>query len=89
MESLTPRRSGVPLDHALPQPAPPGPLLLGSFIVAICRIGLSTANPAVMGLEVIGLLVVGCVLFSETLSLQKIAGIGLVMAGVLSQVDRV
>lgn len=67
-----------------------GLLLLGSFIVAIRGIELSIAYPAVTGLAMVGILVVGYVLFSETLSLQKIAGIGLVMAGVLllSQVDQ-
>ncbi len=65
-----------------------GLLLLGSFIVAIRGIELSVAYPAVTGLAMAGILLAGYVLFSETLSFQKIAGIGLVVAGVvvLSQV---
>ena len=65
-----------------------GLLLLSSFTVAIRGIELSIAYPAVTGLAMVGILIVGYFLFSETLSFQKIAGIGLVIAGVilLSQV---
>ncbi|MEW2915889.1 MULTISPECIES: DMT family transporter [Ruegeria] len=67
-----------------------GLLLLSSFIVAIRGLELSIAYPAVTGLAMVGILVVGYFLFSETLNLQKIVGIGLVIAGVfvLSQVKQ-
>lgn len=67
-----------------------GLLLLSSFTVAIRGIELSIAYPAVTGLAMVGILVIGYFLFSETLNLQKVAGIGLVIAGVflLSQIKQ-
>lgn len=68
-----------------------GLLLLSSFIVAIRGLELSVAYPAVTGLAMVGILIVGYFLFSETLNWQKIVGVGFVVTGViiLSQVKQI
>lgn len=65
-------------------------LLLGGYLIAIRGVELSIAYPTVTGLAMVGIAIVGHVLFSEALSLQKLVGIGLVVTGVfiLSQVKQ-
>ena len=58
-------------------------LLLGCFLITIRGIDLSIAYPAITGLAMVGIVIAGYVLFSESLSLQKIAGIGFVVVGIV------
>ena len=57
-------------------------LLLLCFLVAIRGIDLGIAYPAVTGLATAGIVVAGYALFSEPLSLPKIAGVGFVFVGI-------
>ena len=66
-------------------------VLLGCFLIAIRGIDLSIAYPTITGLAMVGIIIAGYVLFSESLSVQKLAGIGFVIVGIviLSQVKQV
>lgn len=63
-------------------------LLLGGYLIAIRGVELSIAYPIVTGLAMVGIAIMGHVLFAEALNLQKLVGIGFIIAGVvvLSQV---
>jgi len=65
-------------------------LLLGGYLIAIRGVELSIAYPTVTGLAMVGIAIIGHVVFSEALGLQKLIGIGFVVAGVfiLSQVKQ-
>jgi multidrug transporter EmrE-like cation transporter len=58
-------------------------LLLVSYLIAIRGIALSIAYPTVTGLAMAGIIVSGCVVLSEPLSVQKITGVGLILTGIL------
>ncbi len=58
-------------------------VLLSCFLTAIRGIDLSIAYPTITGLAMVGIVLAGYVFFSETLSLQKIGGVGIVVVGVV------
>ncbi|WP_138935631.1 DMT family transporter [Roseovarius arcticus] len=66
-------------------------LLLTCFLIAIRGIDLSVAYPAITGLAMVGIILAGNFLFAEALSLQKLAGVGFVIVGIiiLSQVKQI
>ena len=58
-------------------------LLLVCYLIAIRGIDLSIAYPAVTGLAMAGIAIIGCVVFSEPFTSTKLMGIGFVFAGIL------
>ena len=57
-------------------------LLLACFLIALRGIDLSIAYPAVTGLATVGVVLAGYILFAESLSVLKIAGVGFVFLGI-------
>ena len=57
-------------------------ILLGCYLYAIRGIEISVAYPTVTAIAMIGLAFFGAWLFSESLTLPKIIGIGLVIFGI-------
>lgn len=60
-----------------------GLMLLFFYIIAIRKIDLGIAYPTVTGMAMFGIVVAGYAVFQETLSVQKIIGIALIIGGIV------